>query len=488
MRYVEIQNSISIKDIANNNYCLAPSKYSFFYSKSNRFIPLGKIIGIKNDRIGVQKDSKYYYIEIGDINVNNGSVDYKENFGVFLPGQRPLKIDYEDILISTVRTYRKGIGFINFKSDNITSTPAFLVINKVSKEITKEYLFAILRSDFFVEQILSFQNRGMYPRLDRDNIDLVSIPLPRTKEELAYVSVLQRALLNKNEEIKRKKEIISNSINSEILNNQLPNRFHFTYPNFDDIKSINRLDTGIFSKQFKEIDFLIKNYKKGFYYINKENIKSGNTPIKRLFGAKNIYKYRWITPTHFSDWGTLEFNESILCDNNNLTENSLLLVNRTSKGGLGEYVGNAVYYDTNIYGEGHHNQGIYRITGYEDSKLQYMACFMNSPFMRKYCSGLSVGAKMKEIKSKQFLTIPIPNMPDDIKKGITRLYFNNVSFDTSKLRIGSFLSDDSKWNKSAGITQIDHSAKIIQNQLHNVIDGIILNKKVDYTFDFLKKS
>lgn len=35
-----------------------------------------------------------------------------------------------------------------------------------------------------------------------------------------------------------------------------------------------------------------------------------------------------------------------------------MLINRTSRGGKGEYVGIGTFYDYDAYGDGHHNQGI----------------------------------------------------------------------------------------------------------------------------------
>ena len=109
----------------------------------------------------------------------------------------------------------------------------------------------------------------------------------------------------------------------------------------------------------------------------------------------------------------------------------MLLVNRTSRGGRGEYVGIGMFYDVSKLGKGHHNQGIYRITNYSDKELMFMTCFMNIPMMRKYCAGLSVGSKMKEIKSSQFATIPFPKFPTPIIDRISTLYSEIIDEDLS---------------------------------------------------------
>ncbi|OGD68810.1 hypothetical protein A3E89_00745 [Candidatus Campbellbacteria bacterium RIFCSPHIGHO2_12_FULL_35_10] len=100
----------------------------------------------------------------------------------------------------------------------------------------------------------------------------------------------------------------------------------------------------------------------------------------------------------------------------------MLLVNRTSRGGRGEYVGIAMFYDTALYGKAQHNQGVYKVSEYSDTDLLFMTSFMNCKYMREYCSGLSIGSKMKEMKANQFIEIPFPNFPELKKQEIGNIY------------------------------------------------------------------
>ena len=145
----------------------------------------------------INKQDKYFYSEIGDINVNNGLVNVNSFYGIGLPSDNPKSLKQGDILISTVRTYRGGVGFIYDNLPNHCSTPAVLVIRDLkTTEITKEYLFAVLRTEFFIEQILGFQNRGMYPRLDSEAMNNVLIPIPKIKKEVEYITALTKAYLS----------------------------------------------------------------------------------------------------------------------------------------------------------------------------------------------------------------------------------------------------------------------------------------------------
>lgn len=162
------------------------------------------------------------------------------------------------------------------------------------------------------------------------------------------------------------------------------------------------------------------------FYIDPAKLKSGNTPKVRNISKFSEGSTRWITPSNCSDYGFVQIHEKIMTPTkNNLSGDAVLLINRTSRGGKGEYVGIGTFYDYSVYGAGHHNQGIYRITGYDKETLVFITAFMNTRIMRKYCSALSVGSKMKEIKSEQFLSIPIPAIDKNVLKRVYNLFYTD---------------------------------------------------------------
>ncbi len=141
-----------------------------------------------------------------------------------------------------------------------------------------------------------------------------------------------------------------------------------------------------------------------------------------MVGTSQELKYFWVTPANITDFGAFRNEERITCEKNNLNKNAMLLVNRTSRGGRGEYVGVAMFFDIALYGKAQHNQGIYRVSGYPDTDLLFMSCFMNCNYMRLYCAGLAIGSKMKEIKTNQFLNTPFPNFPAGLRGQIAKVY------------------------------------------------------------------
>ena len=484
-KYITIPKTISFNDIAQNNYCFAPSKYSKFAPNSKvNYQPLANLcVESKEKTSKINKQDKYFYSEIGDIDVNNGLVNVNSFYGIGLPSDNPKSLKQGDILISTVRTYRGGVGFIYDNLTNHCSTPAVLVIRDLkTTEITKEYLFAVLRTEFFIEQILGFQNRGMYPRLDSEAMNNVLIPIPKIKKEVEYITALTKAYLNKINLIKQRHEKILQLIEDELMNNQKSNRFVFNLPNIGEIEKTGRLDTGVYSETFKKIKFYIENYQEGTFYINENNIRSGSTPETRYISFDKKLLFQWITPTHCSDYGTLMEERINLVGDNNIKDDCILLINRTSKGGVGEYVGIAGFYNYQDLGGGHHNQGMYRVFDYEKYQLIFMLAFLNCSIMRKYCANLSVGSKMKELKIEQFLQIPFPNFPTTKQQEIAKLYHNPIDYPTATFTLENFLTEDSQYNEQAGIYELDKTAKQLQNLLNQAIENIINDKPVTISF------
>lgn len=329
------------------------------------------------------------------------------------------------------------------------------------------YLLAFLKHDYFRTQLDILVPKGVTIRHAGTKFLDCNIPLPNknTDEEIKSVSSKMKLIIDCEVAIKAKLKHIDELFAKELFGDASIKEFSFRQPTFKELVENSRIDTGIYSKSFKLITHAIKSYKRGYFFIEPSKIKSGSTPKIRIEGNDNDLKYSWVTPTNCSDYGYILIDERIdMPTNNNLNHNAMLLINRTSKGGQGEYVGIATYYDAEIYGVGHHNQGIYQITGYSNEDLLYMTCFMNSSCMRKYCSFLCMGTKMKEIKMNQFSNIPIPNINPSIKKEILALFNGGV--------IGHENIENTNLNKM-GVLKIFYTLKNLRKSLSISLESII---------------
>lgn len=489
MKYVHAPSTISVDSLKGQGFCFAPSRYTSFHpDKPSRFDILSNLANFRAERQKILPSGKYVYIEIGDINVNNGSISYKQYRGRMMPSLSPLVVKNGDILISTVRTYRKGIGYVDADMDaeGLTCTPAMMVLSENDERVSKEYLFSFLRSDFFVEQILSFQNRGMYPRLDDDTVDFVYIPLPRSAKELHLVSTLQKMALNKEKEIRRKAGAIDELIASEIGEEQ-QDEYAYSFPSIKDLRTTGRLDTGPYTNAYKIIQNEIENYKHGASTLEElgYTISRGqNLQVSNI--GRSVYSeiptdgfYKLLLSKYFTDWMTVE-NQEYLGNTKKLKTISKGDIIFSCRGDLGRvFVSCEDLEDTitNIDNVHIRNSAATLEQGI------FVATFLNYLRKKGYLSQISVqGSGADSFTKYHFQMIKIPNFDTPLQKKIASLYFSPqaASFETplpsQSEDFDAFLHKDSDWNEKAGITQLDLSAKSVRQMLTEVMESIILDK------------
>lgn len=164
---------------------------------------------------------------------------------------------------------------------------------------------------------------------------------------------------------------------------------------------------------------------------------------------------------------------------NNLKKDAILFINRTSKGKKGEYVGITCFYDKEYYGNGHHNQGLYRIEHLPKEEMLFITAFMNSRIMRKICGNISIGSKMKEMKSYDFATLKFPKFNNLLKEKIAILYYNKIQKD--KFDFEKYLENEKERNTKLGIFQLNTEIIEIKNKLDIVINKIIKEEPINIT-------
>lgn len=491
-KYIDVPKEISFDLILSKKACLAPSKYNDFYPNPNvDFRILSTLIVPTSTRKKISKSHLYQYTEIGDIDVDTGFVATNPYFGYFLPSESAIAIQQHDILISTVRTYRKGIGMVECSSEDITCTPAIFVIRDVSEEITKEYLLAILRSDFFIEQILSLQNRGMYPRLDADTADKVHIPIPTKKSILKYVSILSRSLINKNQLIYEKNKQILELVRKEIKDNQKRTPFDYSLPTLNDFGKHGRIDAGYFSENHKQSIFETQNYKHGFFTLDKAGLKliPGPSLEIKLLGTRidSDYPqkgfYRLVTPKQFSDFGTISYYEYLGTPRkiNPIQYGDILF----GESGTGRSL---VYLESHDHTINNAHAHILRPLPDECSLEKAITIRSIISYYKSIgvIDHLTVGGSGGHLSPSYFDRVFIPDFPIEKQIAISKLYHNpKAKLDTRQIDIDNFLQLDEKFNLEAGITELDSTAKKIKEKLGYVIDEIVSSESVNITFDFL---
>lgn len=483
-KYIGIPQKITYKDCCKNNFVFAPSKYSRFLPQNkNLFVPLSSLCKESKSKIKIKREKEYSYTEIGDIDVSSGNVDYKIYYGQDLPSDNPKSCKKGDILISTVRTYRGGIGLVHNELCNHCCSPAILVVRSVTDErISKEYLLSVMRTDFFTEQILGLQTRGMYPRLDSDAMDKVLVPIPKEYTIIHYVTQLSKAYQNKIDEIRNKHKEILLIIKRELDKNQKPIAFKYAMPRISEIRDVGRLDASLYKEFYKKELFNILNYRGGYSPLTEQELEMipGPSLELKLLGTRidsdHFVKgfYRLITPKQITNYGVIK-NEEFLGTPAKITRIKFgdILFGESGTGRTMVYLDD----DNNTINNAHAH--VLRSKAKNDleriitirSILQYYKEIGITDCM-------TVGGAGGHLSPSYFNRIMIPLFPKSIQEEIAKLYYNPQN-GISVTSIDCFLDVDNFYNKKAGIYDLDRSAKFLKQRLNMIIDDIVNERPID---------
>lgn len=488
-KYIGVPKSITFHECEKNNYVFAPSKYSRFLPDDNTlYIKLSSVCKESKKKIRPDRKKQYAYSEIGDINVNSGSVESNFFYGFNLPSDSPKQCQKGDILVSTVRTYRGGIGIITDDFDNNCCSPAILIIRDIiDRRITKEYLYAVLRTDFFIEQILGFQNRGMYPRLDSNAMDNVIIPIPSDNQIIDYISMLAKAYIKKYSRIKKKHKEIISKIEEELRNNQKNSSFSFNLPRYNDIQNFGRLDTGLYNEDFSYWNWMVKNYVNG----SKNLIERGFTYSRGTSLEKNFIKtridsevyikgfYELVLPTNIHQYGYVEKSTFIG------TPTKLKTIEKGDIifGGEGFGKGRTFVVVDESHNVATNYHGIRIINKKKDLvESLFIRCFLAFWREKGMIDHIGVGGSGGHCAPSYFHMIETPLFPESVQKEIASLYYNSQNYDTLDFNITNYIEKDEIFNERAGIFELNKAANNIKILLDKAIDDIVNNRRVDITF------
>lgn len=487
--YIDIPQSVSLDDIRQNNYILSSNSCKRLIMKNTNYKKLGDLLDRKLSRqdlgqevgsLSYIKDSPYHFMRSKALQSHSflPQISKETTLPILPQSFIDMSLKKGNLIISK----DSNIGEIVILDRDYPSTMLSGALYKLPITQNKFYIFALIKHEIFRQQLDFIVPKGAIIRHAKTLFLECKIPFPNhnTKQTIQFIETIVQSIIAKENLIKERHSKILETIEKELLENQKSNHFTYAPPNIHEVKSNTRLDTGIYCEEFKRLDFLVKNYTNGIFYIDEKNIKSGSTPSMRYIANLDCLEYVWITPSHCGNYGTIQNNERLnFIGKNNINTDCILLVNR----GKGKDCGKAIFYCFNHYKEGHHNQGMYRVLNYEKTKLIFMLCFLNTEIMRKYCDFLSLGAKMQELKIEHFLQIPFPNFTQDKQKEIATLYHNpNAQLSYTELNLENFTYKDSEFCQKAGIYELDKSIKHLNKILNHAIDNIINDKYIDISF------
>jgi len=358
------------------------------------------------------------------------------------------------------------------------------------------YIFAFMKSKFFKSQIDYLTgSKGATIRHAKTSWLNAVIPFPsqQNKDEIIeYVSLLTKAVIRKEREIKKKYEKIMSLIDKELKQNQKPNKFIYKLPLFKDFQETYRLDTGIFCEDYKRKQFTIENYIHGAKNIFDSGFtfkRGQNLQVSQI--GRSIYSeeykpnfYKLIRPLNLTDYGTVEKYEYLGNRKKlqTLNKGDILF---SAEGTIGKF---CVFIDvddktiTNIHGIIISRKNHRDNDNIETIFLGLFLGYLRSIAILDY---IAVGGQGGSLAKKYLDQIKIPNFPIEKKEEITRYYYNPVNYEKDKLNLSEFEEEDTRITTEAGIIQLDKQIKAIKQRIDEVLYNIAMDMEVNISFDFL---
>lgn len=135
---------------------------------------------VQNKDVSDFSRPEYYYIEIGDVNINNGMAECNLLPTEDLPDNAKRVLCKNDLLVSKVRPYRGAVTIVNEEYDNLIGSGAFTVLREKGL-YKKEVLQVLLRTPLYKEWLCKWSVGSSYPVIKDE--DVLNLPIPNIPEK-----------------------------------------------------------------------------------------------------------------------------------------------------------------------------------------------------------------------------------------------------------------------------------------------------------------
>lgn len=486
---------VTFEEIRNNKSILSPSQL--------------QVLDISNKNTIKVKDFLERELKTKDRGTEIGSVNYISKSDKFFIRAKALQKNSfilkegNDSIIpikpQTFKNYNLKEGDLLISKDSNIGESVILdqdytdymisgALYKLPVKNLKYYLFAFLKHHYFKEQIDLMVPKGATIKHAKNLFLECKIPLPNHKRDeiLKYIESLTISLINKEKQIRNKNKLILNIIDTELKANQKEVKFIYNHPRISDLKDNRRIDGAFYSIEFEKMKFLIRNYKNGYSTLDKQGfilipgpsleVKLLGTRIDSLSPKENFY--RLITPTQISNYGTIDYYQYL----GTSYEIPVLRIGDIVFGESGTgrsfvYMGTDDKTITNAHGH------VLRPDGIPLEKAIAIRCILSYLKSIGFIDYMTVGGSGGHLSPSYFDRVLIPTFPKEKRLLISRLYHNKEPY-PENINLKNFLIEDSKWNTSAGIVELDESYKTIKTHLNETLDKIMNNEEINTSFSF----
>jgi len=463
MKYIQTPKTITYKDLT-EKCSFSPSSYRTLLFKNKTVRKVRELLSEKPQRgqevgsFSYTNKSNFYFIRTKALQtpcflpvVNDAEYAVPILPMVF----KDFKLRKGDILISK----DANIGESAYLDQDL---PNFMICGGIVRlrfnDSIKYYVFAFMKDVFFRSQIESMVSRAATIKHAKTLWLDAIIPFPNQQsgnQIVQFVSLLAKAAIRKEAEIKRKYNTVIELVNKELKENQKPNRFIYSMPSFTELQKTGRLDASIYSLDFKKRIFYVENYKKGATKLKNlgfEPRRGPNLAVSVI--GRSVYReearsnfYTLIEPIDITDFMTIRRlrwlgNKTKIP---HLRKGDVLF---GAEGSIGkvyifcEDIGNTI---TNYHGMAINTDKIDLVQNV------FLGCFLSFLKEQGIFDNISVGGQGGSVGKEKLESLHIPNFPSAKKEEIAKYYYNPTNYNENRLNVTDFEDEDIRVVTESGI-------------------------------------
>lgn len=495
--YIKTPKAISFAQILKKNFTLSSSQYMDFVIPNDNFLyvrdflnrPLKrKDLGVDVGSLNYISKSTHYFLRTKALQQHTFLPEITSETALPIMPNCFIKMDLKkgDLIISK----DSNIGEIVILDKDYPNYMLSSALYKLPVTEKKFYLLAFIKHNVFREQLDFMVPKGATIRHAKTLFLDCKIPMPKknTENTIKFIEILTQCITNKEQLIKERYERILQLIEKELFNNQMPCKFKIEFPKIVEIENTGRLDTNLYREHFKKTVFQIENYTKGFQTIQDlgfslsrgQNLQVSN--IGDSVYSKKKYKnfYTLMLPKFLSKYGTVDKIEYLG------NPNSLKILQKGDLifGAEGFEKGRSIVVIeeqdrviTNIHGitiqQKEHNV----------NKAIFIKCCLDFLRSKGLIDLFAVGGNGGSLAQKYWDIIPFPKFEKTKQDEIAFLYHNPTSkYQADTFTLDNFLEQDNASNETAGIYELDKTAKQLKEILNKAIEDVVNDREVDILF------
>ncbi len=171
--------------------------------------PLKYVVDIDSEKLkdSENPDLELEYIDISSVDSGGNILKREKLIFENAPSRARRIVQKGDTILATVRTYLRAITQIDYDSElpQICST-GFAVLRPVN--IHARYLFYWVRSDYFIDEIVSRSVGVSYPAISSSEVGNLNVPIIPIEEQIAIASYLDHQTTRIDQLIEKKKRLL----------------------------------------------------------------------------------------------------------------------------------------------------------------------------------------------------------------------------------------------------------------------------------------